>query len=58
MKDFVYTCWRVLKLILAATSLCIAILSVVSWSDTGRLEMLLFCAIGLTGSIFLTTSKL
>lgn len=58
MKDLVYNCWQVLKIILAATSLCIAILSVYSWYDTGRIEMLFFCIIGLTGTINLLTTKL
>lgn len=58
MKDFAYTCWRVLKMILSAISLCIAILSVCSWYDTGRIEMLLFCIIGLFCTINLLTTRL
>lgn len=58
MKDLAYNCWQVLKIIFAATSLCIAILSVYSWHDTGRIEMLFFCIIGLTGTINLLTTKL
>lgn len=57
MKDFAYNCWRVLKIILAAISLCISILAIYSWYDAGRLEMLFFCLIGLVCTIHLLTTK-
>lgn len=58
MKDVIYNCWRILKMIFAAISLCIAIISVLAWYDTQRFEMLLFCFIGLAFMISLITSKL
>ena len=58
MKDLAYNCWRILKIILAAIGLCISILSVYSWYDTGRLEMLIFCFIAFACTINLLTTKL
>lgn len=59
MKDFAYKCWMILKFILAAASLAIAIGFSFAWnSNPQRFELLLFCLIGIACSISLLTNKL
>lgn len=56
MRNFIYNCWKGLKLILSAIALLISILSSYSWYENpGRIELLIFCILGILTSIHLLT---
>lgn len=53
MKDLTYTCWRILKIILATTSVAITIAASYSLYDNPRLDTLFVLIVGLVCSISL-----
>lgn len=56
MKDLLYNCWKVLKFIFSAIAFLISVLSSYAWYENpGRIELLIFCVIGLLGSICIHT---
>lgn len=57
MKDIIYNVWMVLRLILSAVSLSLSIMAGYVLYDTGRIEMFLFCVVGLIFSINLIVTK-
>lgn len=53
MKDLAYTCWRILKIILAATSMAITIAASYSLYDNPRFDTLFILITGIICSISL-----